>query len=469
MITVKHTKKLNSNQDVIVPCFKGKLNALKPFVDIKSLDFSGEFSTLQVLYTSNGQKVYALGLGEKKHEPKLQDAFRKFAFETKKHWKSTLQVFADNLSDLQLHKAVVGLQMADYEIGQYKSEKVKDTTLTINFVSAKNIAPVLSEASEIGKTINRIKALVDAPANIKTPEFLGKWALDSAKENNFKCSVFDEKELKKQGFHAVLSVGKGSENPPVVIVMEHKPRPKDAIDIALVGKGITFDTGGLSIKSSTNLHYMKSDMGGSAVVLGVMELVAKLNLNVNVVGVVASAENSVDAKSYRPSDVIDSYSGKTIEIIDTDAEGRLALADGLNYVITQHKPNQVIDLATLTGSVVQTLGYSAAGMFTHDKQMASKMTTIGELLNERVWPLPLFEDYESDLQSDVADIRNFSGKPVAGAINAAKFLEAFTNSHKKWMHLDIAGVAFGDSPYAKMKSATGYGVQLILQYIKTLN
>jgi len=138
-------------------------------------------------------------------------------------------------------------------------------------------------------------------------------------------------------------------------------------------------------------------------------------------------------------------------------------------VITKHKPNQVIDLATLTGSVVQTLGYSAAGMFTHDKQMASKMTAIGETLNERVWPLPLFEVYESDLQSDVADLRNFSGKPIAGAINAAKFLEAFTNSHKKWMHLDIAGVAFGDSPYAKMKSATGYGVQLILQYIKTLN
>ena len=213
---------------------------------------------------------------------------------------------------------------------------------------------------------------------------------------------------------------------------------------------------------------MKSDMGGAAVVLGVMELVAKLQLNVNIVGVVASAENAVDSKSYRPGDVITSYSGKTIEIIDTDAEGRLVLADGLSYIIKKFQPEHLIDLATLTGSVVQTLGYSAAGMFTNNSEMAKKMSEIGFEINERVWQLPLFEDFEADLHSDIADLRNFSGKPIAGAITAAKFLEAFTDSHEKWMHLDIAGVAFGDSSYSKMKSATGYGVQLVTNFIKSL-
>src|SRR5690606_17788243 len=166
---------------------------------------------------------------------------------------------------------------------------------------------------------------------------------------------------------------------------------------------------------------------------------------------------------------INSYSGKTIEIIDTDAEGRLVLADGLSYIIRQFQPKQVIDLATLTGSVIQTLGYTAAGMFTNNTEMAQTLSKIGFDTNERVWPLPLFADYESDLHSDIADLRNFSGKPVAGAITAAKFLEAFTEEHKAWLHLDIAGVSFGDSPYSKMKGASGYGVQLITNYIKQIS
>ena len=207
-------------------------------------------------------------------------------------------------------------------------------------------------------------------------------------------------------------------------------------------------------------------MGGAAVVLGVVELVSKLKLNINIVGIVCSAENAVDAESYRPGDVINSYSGKTIEIIDTDAEGRLVLADGLSYAVKNIKPEYLIDLATLTGSVVRTLGYEAAGMFTHNTEMASTMSNIGYKVHERVWQLPMFEEYKSVLHSDIADIRNFSGTPLTGASNAAQFLEFFTEDHKNWMHLDIAGVSFGASPYAKMKSASGYGIQLITEFIK---
>ncbi|EPR69776.1 Cytosol aminopeptidase PepA [Winogradskyella psychrotolerans RS-3] len=336
----------------------------------------------------------------------------------------------------------------------------------MSFSASKNLKNILEEGSYTGETINKIKALVDAPPNIKTPEYLGDWAIKSAKKADYKCTVLKHKELKKQGFDAVLSVGKGSVNKPVVIITEYTPKTTKKVDIALVGKGITFDSGGLSIKPSTNLHYMKSDMGGAAVVLGVVELVAKLRLNINIVGIVCSAENAVDAESYRPGDVINSYSGKTIEIIDTDAEGRLVLADGLSYAVKNIKPEYLIDLATLTGSVVRTLGYEAAGMFTHNQDMASTMSDIGYKVHERVWQLPMFEEYKTDLHSDIADIRNFSGKPLAGATNAAQFLESFTEEHKNWMHLDIAGVSFGSSPYAKMKSASGYGIQLITEFIK---
>lgn len=464
----KHSKEIDKDKDLIVPCRKGDFKQLKSVFGIKTIDIEGDLSTYQLVYGPKGNRLYVLGLGEEKDANKLGEAFRKLCFDTKKNWNDSIQVYAEDLNVDEVKAASIGCELATYEIGQFKSKQDKAKKLSITFASTKAIAEVLKEGQFTGETINRIKALIDAPANHKTPEFLGRWAEESAKTFNYKCTVLHQDQLKKQGFNAVLSVGQGSANPPVVIVTEYMANPKGKINIGLVGKGITFDTGGLSIKSSTNLHYMKSDMGGAAAVLGIVELVAKLKLNVNIVGIVASAENAVDSNSYRPGDVIGSYSGKTIEIIDTDAEGRLVLADGLSYIIKQFQPEQVIDLATLTGSVVQTLGYSAAGMFTNNTEMASQMSAVGAKINERVWQLPLFDDFEADLHSDIADLRNFSGKPIAGAITAAKFLEAFTEKHDNWMHLDIAGVSFGDSPYSKMKSASGYGVQLLTNYIKQI-
>lgn len=465
----KHITEINNRQDVIVPCRKGQLDHLKQFITVKEPDFNGEFSTVQMIYGNEGNRVYLLGIGEEKDALKVDDAFRKLSFDYKKYWKNPIQIITEGLSDSELHKVIIGLELSAYDMGAFKSKKENIKEITFEILSSKDITSVLIEAKAIGKTINRIKTLVDAPANQKTPEFLGQWAEMSAKDCHYKCTVLHQEDLETQGFGAVLAVGQGSVNPPVVIVTEYMPKKGSSVDIGLVGKGITFDTGGLSIKPSTNLHYMKSDMGGAAVVLGVIELVAKLKLNVNIVGVVASAENAVDMNSYRPGDVIQSYSGKTIEIIDTDAEGRLVLADGLSYIIKQFQPNQVIDLATLTGSVVQTLGYSAAGMFTNNIHMAQKLSKIGYDSNERVWQLPLFPDFENDLHSDIADLRNFSGKAIAGAITAAKFLEAFTENHNAWVHLDIAGVSFGDSAYSKMKSASGYGIQLITNYIKQIS
>ena len=353
----KQVSEVNKHQDIIVPCRKGQLEHLQQFITIKEPDFSGEFSTVQMVYGSEGNRIYLLGLGEQKDAVKIDEAFRKLSFDYKKYWKKSVQVITEGLSDNELQKVIIGLEMSAYDMGAFKTKKEDINAITFDIVSTHDITSILEEAKAIGETINRIKTLVDAPANQKTPEFLGQWAADSAKDSHYKCTVLHKKELEEQGFDAVIAVGQGSANPPVVIVTEYMPKKGGAVDIGLVGKGITFDTGGLSIKPSTNLHYMKSDMGGAAVVLGVMELVAKLKLNINIVGVVVSAENAVDMNSYRPGDVIHSYSGKTIEIIDTDAEGRLVLADGLSYIIKEFQPKQVIDLATLTGSVVQTLGY----------------------------------------------------------------------------------------------------------------
>ena len=236
--------------------------------------------------------------------------------------------------------------------------------------------------------------------------------------------------------------------------------------MGLVGKGVTFDTGGISIKGSDNMHYMKSDMGGAAAVLGTMELAARMKLPIHLVGVIPATENSVSAEAVKPGDVISSYLGKSIEVINTDAEGRLILADGLTYINRNYQPDIVIDLATLTGSVVRAIGLYAGGLLSNSDQLADQLMASGERTGEKLWRFPLWDEYDQDIQSAVADLRNISSKPVADVIYAAKFLEHFIEDHPKWAHLDIAGVAYGDSEFAKEKSATGFGVKLLIDFLQ---
>jgi leucyl aminopeptidase len=209
-------------------------------------------------------------------------------------------------------------------------------------------------------------------------------------------------------------------------------------------------------------------MAGGAAVLGAMQLIADLKLPFRVTAIVPACENSVDAHSFLPSDVIGSYSGKSIEIIDTDAEGRLILADGLSYLIKNYKPETIIDIATLTGSSVATFGNECGALFTNNEALSKKIQETGAKIGERLWPLPLWDSYKSDIESEIADVKNYSGKPVAGAISAAKFLEFFTENHPSWAHLDIAGVSFIDDEFAKTKHASAFGVYLIANFIENL-
>lgn len=441
------------------------------------LDFNGGFKQKLTLYPVARNKVLLLGLGKRNKSNQAADAFRNLAFKKHKRFGDRLIVLMDHLPEDLLIEAGIGLQMAQYKIGAYKTDQDKASGFfaakyPVHVVhTSKDATSLFEEGVAIGETRNQMMRLVDMPADRKTPAYLGKYAQQSGKKHGFKVKIHNKSALKKLGCEAILAVGRGSEQPPVMIEMEYKPKglkskkPK----LGLAGKGITFDTGGLSIKGSNNMHYMKSDMGGAAAVIGAMELASKLKLNIHVVGIVCASENSVDALSIRPGDIIGSYSGKSIEIIDTDAEGRLVLADGLAYLKKKHQPEIMVDLATLTGSCVRTFGYACGGLFSNDDDLANRLMEAGQKVRERVWRLPIWDDYSGDIHSDVADVRNFSGKPINGAIAAAKFLEVFTNEHPSWAHLDIAGVAFGSSEYTKMKAATGYGPRLLLNFMRSIS
>jgi leucyl aminopeptidase len=470
-IQIKTTQ--GENQCLIIPFLKGQVDyeLVARLTGVKlDQEFDGSFKSIEKIYLPENKVIYLLGLGTESDAGRWHLPFRLLAFKESKHWSNGITIQTDHIKTAVNEAAALGLQLASYNIGAYKSKQPKGSPSTVHLHIPKANKDKLNKALIIGQTLTEIMKLVDAPGNKKPPEHLGKWAMSSAKKYGYKATVIKGKDLEKEGLHAIQAVGNGSKYPPVLITCEYKPNglKKNPPLIGLIGKGVTFDTGGLSIKKAQNMHYMKSDMGGAAAVLGTVELAARLKIDAHIVGIVGSAENAVDSESYRPGDVIDSYSGKTIEIIDTDAEGRVILADALAYMIRNFQPHWMIDLATLTGSAVMALGYASGALFTQNDELAAVLQKAGDKVFERLWRMPLYEDFDSEIESDVADVRNLSGKPVAGAITAAKFLEYFTDNHPRWAHLDIAGVAFGDSDFSKMKSASGFGPRLLLEVIEQL-
>ncbi|MES2516551.1 MAG: leucyl aminopeptidase family protein [Bacteroidota bacterium] len=441
--------------------------------DLVKQDFKADLKEFQFFYTTENQKIIFLGLGKKTNSSDVIKAFRTLFLKQKTKLPDGVTIDVQNLPTEWIEFAVIGSMLGGYDLDLYKTERKgtspifqKDGVLNI-LSSDKNTNDLIVRGKAIAKTQMQIFDLMNTPANKKTPYTLAKWATDSGNKFGYSVTILEKQQLKSQKLEALLAVGQGSEHPPVLIVMEYKS-PKATQKIGLVGKGVTFDTGGISIKSSTNMHLMKSDMGGAAAVLGTIELAAKLELPVHLIGIIPACENSVDGKSFKPSDVIGSYSGKTIEIIDTDAEGRLILADGLNYLVKNYHPDTMIDLATLTGSCVATLGYHAAGMFTNNDELAQNLTKAADQTGERLWRLPLWDVYKEDISSDIADVRNYSGKPMAGAISATKFLEVFTENHQNWAHLDIAGTAYGDIEFAPQRAGTAFGVRLLLEFLEKM-
>lgn len=367
-----------------------------------------------------------------------------------------------------------GVLLGNYSFDKYKSKKSKSKVLDVYFYAdnEKKLKSAVLVAEKIITSVNITKDLQNEPANNLTPELFAKRVSAAAKEYGIKSVVFGDNEIKKRKMGGLIAIGQGSNNKPRFIILEYKPSIKTKKNkksknkkIALVGKGITFDTGGISIKPSKNMGEMKADMSGAAVVVGTLIAAAKNKLPVHLFGIIPAAENMVSGESIRPGDIIKISNGKSVEIEDTDAEGRVVLADALHYA-SQLKPDQIIDLATLTGACVVALGEFVSGMFTKNDAMADNLYKSGITTYDRVWRLPMWDDYNSLIDSDVADVANLGSTRWAGAITAAKFLEHFVDKNIPWTHLDIAGPAMNNNSksYTK-KYMTGFGVRLLFDYI----
>ncbi len=421
-----------------------------------------------------GEDELWLGTGPSATSSSTRKIVRKLFHQRKYDWPRTVSIDVSALDYPTIEAVINGVMLGGYDIRLYKSDRPPvsslfgpDGHLVLVWGAASGLEELIGRAEKTAEVQLRVMDLMNAPGNKKNAVTLAQWALESGDAYGYQVKVFDQTELAHFGFSALLAVNQGSPEDAAMIVAEYTP-PSYSKTVALVGKGVTFDTGGVSIKGSNNMHLMKSDMGGAAAVLGTIELAARLELPVRVAGIVPATENCVDGAALKPGDVIGSYSGKTIEVIDTDAEGRLILADGLSYAARKFSPDILIDLATLTGSVIQTLGYQAAGLFTQNDRLANELEEAGKAVGERLWRLPLWDEYKEEIESDIADVKNFHGKPMAGAIVAAKFLEVFTDAHPAWAHLDIAGTAFGDTDFVPGKAGTAFGIRLLRQFLENL-
>lgn len=422
------------------------------------------------------QIIWLVGLGNNPGNREASNILRKFVQGKAKKFQSGFQVNLNHCGVKSSESSFISAILRGVHWGFFETKQLSplwsvdylpdlEIGCQLQDIDPGNFEAIALEAQHVVEAQMKASQIVNAPGNFKYPELWTDFFQNWLRLPGVDLHILNPHELEKQKMDALMAVGKASQYPPHCIVATYTPDYYNRT-IGLVGKGITFDTGGISIKNSNNLHFMKCDMGGAAAVAGAFESIVLSELPLKVHLVIPIAENVINGDAYKPGDVIGSHSGKSIEIIDTDAEGRLVLADGLSYMNTQFNPDFMLDLATLTGSVVTTLGYEAAGFFTQSVELASLLNQAAESSGEKIWQLPLWDEYKEDLHSDVADIRNFSGKPIAGAITAAKFLEAFTNDHPGWAHLDIAGVAFKESEFGKMKNATGWGVHILYEFAK---
>ena len=363
---------------------------------------------------------------------------------------------------------IEGVLYGNYSFNLYKSEKQNLKELNVCFYAEDNkkLNTALHNAEVIMEGVFFTKDLENEPAIRLTPVELANRVKTNLNKHGVKIKIYDEKEIQRKKMGGLLAVGMGSENPPRFIIMEYIGKSKGRKKkIALVGKGVTFDSGGISIKPATNMGYMKADMSGAAVVAGTLLAAAKAKLSVDIIGVIPTAENMLSGKAMRPGDIVKTSSGKTIEVDNTDAEGRMILADALHYA-SEQKPDVIIDLATLTGACVVALGEFVAGLFTKDEKLSTSLFNLGQKTYERLWPLPMWDDFHLQNKSDVADVKNVGGK-WGGAITAAKFLENFVNDQIPWAHLDIAGPSIlnNSNNYSK-KFMTGFGVRLLMEYLR---
>ena len=438
----------------------------------------GRFSIIPVPGKKPAQRILLAGIGKKENLTKdtIRNISGKIAQKARELKLKEFSIIAppnvviDQISSVS--QIIEGSKMSLYKFDKFKAEKAeKSPDLTIVVSKSKKISQTIKTSEIIADGAIFTKSIANLPPNECTPSTLAGFAKIMSKKNKMKCNIISKIELKKKGFGGITAVGKGSKNEPKLIVLEHNRGKRNEKPIVLVGKAVTFDTGGISLKPGASMDEMKFDKCGGCTVLGIMKAVSELKLPINIVGIVPSVENMPDAEAYRPGDIVKLFSGKTAEILNTDAEGRLILADALSYGEKHYSPKAIIDFATLTGACIVALGNNVAAIVSNDEKLALKIKDASKKTTEDVWELPLTQDFMDMIKSDVADMKNVGIGRAAGTITAAAFLK---NAIEKtpWVHVDIAGVAWTQTATKEKsynpKGATGFGVRLILNYLQNL-
>ena len=408
-------------------------------------------------------------MGNDPKDNELQQTAAKFSYQFRKKIQAeptSVEVF--NSNKRQKEEIIKGLYLGTYEY-PFKEEHPlwnAATNIVISEMSVENLEQIQLKTLALCKGQFACMEWLNKPQNFKKTAQISAFLKETAKRYSFKISIYNRQQCEELGLGAFVAVNQGSSQEAAFTVIEYQCGLKNAKTAGLVGKCVLFDTGGISIKGAENLHYMKSDMGGATAVIGTLITAAELKLPVNVVAVLPITDNAVSNDAYTPSDVVTAYNGKTIEVLNTDAEGRMTLADGLSYLVQNYKTDVLIDLATLTGSAVRMFGYTCGAYFSNNDDLKKSLETAANQTGQRLWNLPLWDVWKDDFMSDVADFKNISSKPFGDCIVAGKFLEQFIGDHHNWAHLDIAGVAFGNVLYMKEKGATGYGVQLLVDFLE---
>lgn len=463
-------KQLLNNANSIDNQLDNTISAFLDFADFKAK--SMQCIKTNIIKNNKLTNVIIVSLGDLDKLNKLdyyQLGLKISAFLRKEKAKVSSIIHEEEQKFENMVKIAQAIKWHNYSFTEWKSKSDSADLLEV-FLQTKHAYDELNkELNSIDTTNEAVKLardLVNRPANIVTPEYLAEEA-KKLKTLGVKVTVLDKKKIEKLGLNLLLSVGKGSANEPKLVIMEYYGAGKGAENYALVGKGITFDTGGYSLKPSDMMKLMKSDMGGAAATLGTIKSLAESKTPINVIGVMACAENMISSTAVKVSDVHKSYNGLTVENNNTDAEGRLVLADGISYVINNYDIAEVIDIATLTGACMVALGAEYAGVMGYDQCVVDSLIQAGLETEEKLWQLPNGKAYAEQLKSDIADLSNIGG-PYAGATTASEFLYKFVDD-KPWAHLDIAGVAFagkvpGSLNSAGVKGATGFGVRLLTKY-----
>jgi len=439
------------------------------------------FVVLQVHKESSVQKIIYIQLDEPKQTKPIDyaDVFAKLSLILTRE---RIHSVAVDLSSIKkeaeaskiIDGAVTGLSLAMYNFSVHKTKHTEGKEIrSVTFFSDKHdgLSKQLQTSILVVDAVIAARNLVNEPASITTPNHLSLFATDIAKKSkNISCTIFDRKKMEMLGMGALLSIAKGGNEEPSFIELRYKGKSDKTI--VLIGKGITFDSGGLSLKPSSSMETMKCDMAGAATILGLFSILDRLLPDVSVVGLIAATENMPSATSIKPGDVVKAMDGQTIEILNTDAEGRVILADAFNYWKSLgQKAHAIIDLATLTGACVVSLGEDVAGMFSNSDSLAEKLFEHSKQTGEKIWRLPIVQEYDSQLDSDVADIRNVSPSKYAGAITGALFIQRFVPPPdvSPWAHLDIAGPAFAEKATPLVpRGGTGFGVRLLLSYLQAV-